>query len=532
MSREYAVGIDLGTTNSLASVYRKKVAETLKVDGRNTVPSVVSFRNGQILVGAQAKARLLADPENSVGSVKRFMGDAKKKFVISGKTYTPVDISSLILKKIVEGASASMGEPIKKAVITVPAYFNEAQKLDTRRAGEKIGLEVLRLMPEPTAAAVFYGLDQEKNQQILVYDLGGGTFDVSILRIEGNDFRVVAVDGDSHLGGDDFDQIIVKHLADLFKKQTGIDLYHHGKGPSISKNKVEKQAAMALQRLKESAEACKMELSEMKSTEIMIPDILGHAFEAEITQDEFIRMTQHLLVQTVEKMRAVLKAARLTAADIDRVILVGGSTRHPKVKELVTAEIKEPYTAERVDEIVSHGAAIMAANIFLPVPSPDTPVELRDTPVQITVRDVMAHSLGIALLNQTLNRQEFEIIIPKNTTYPCKNASLCWTIQEYQQSVLMKVFRGEDRIPDNNEYLGQLILPIKTPREWYVPVVAVFELDSDGLLHFTGAEIDLDESTQSALFQAVNENSLPELLEKLIQSGFARTMKTQIKVPQ
>jgi len=530
MSHGYAVGIDLGTTNSVVSVYRKGVAETLRIDGRSTVPSVVSFRDDQILVGHQAKARLLADPANSVGSVKRFMGDPKKTYVANGKHYTPVDISAIILQKVVNGASEALGTPVREAVITVPAYFNEAQRLDTRKAGEKIGLHVLRLIPEPTAAAISYGLDQGKDQLIMVYDLGGGTFDVSILKVEKNKFSTLAVDGDSRLGGDDFDNLLVEHLAALFKKQAGVDLYVPGKGiQGIFDKDIPKEKLIALQRLKETAEIAKIELSQSNSSEVIIPNLMGQPFEAEITRDEFDAMTKPYLDKTIHKVRDVLKAAKLGSADIDRVILVGGSTRIPRVRELISETIKDPYTSERVDEIVSNGAAIMAANLFLPKEDTDkTPIPFID-PI-----DVQPHSLGIDMRNERMEL-EFTPIIPRNSALPCRGGVLGQTIDKYQPAVCMKVFRGENSDPHENEYLGELLLQISKPSEMKIPIAAVFELDVDGILDFTAIEVALNEHTIPYLERATKTNSIVledlDALNQLVQQGYAKSKKTQIAVP-
>jgi molecular chaperone DnaK len=526
MSHGYAVGIDLGTTNSVVSVYRKGLAETLSVDGRSTVPSVVSFRDDQILVGHQAKARLLADPANSVGSAKRFMGDPKKTFVANGKQYSPVDISAIILQKVVNGASEALGTPVREAVITVPAYFNEAQKLDTRKAGEKIGLHVLRLIPEPTAAAISYGLDKGKDQLILVYDLGGGTFDVSILKVEANNFTVLAVDGDSLLGGDDLDNLLVEHLAALLKKQAGVDLYVPGKGIlGMFDKDVPKEKLIALQRLKETAETAKIELSQSISTEVIIPNLMGHPFEAEITRAEFDAMTAPCLERTIHKVRDVLKAAKLSSADIDRVILVGGSTRIPRVRELISETIKDPYTSDKVDEIVSNGAAIMAANLFLPKEDADR------TPIEVT--NVQPHSLGIDMRNERMEL-EFTPIIPRNSALPCKGGVLGQTIDKYQPAVCMKVFRGENSDPHENEYLGELLLHISKPSESKIPIAAVFELDVDGILHFTAIEVALNEHTIPYLEKATRSNSIVLQglgeLDHLVQQGYAKSKKIQIEV--
>jgi len=526
MSGRYAVGIDLGTTNSVVSIYRRGIAETLNVDGRNTVPSVVSLRDGQILVGQQAKARLLADPENSVGSVKRFMGDRQKSFLLGNKNYTPVDISALILKKVVDGASGVLGNRVTDAVITVPAYFNEDQKLETKQAGEKAGLNVLRIIPEPTSAAVAYGLDKGKDQVILVYDLGGGTFDVSILKVEGNRFTVMAVDGDAQLGGDDFDQILLQHLAELFKQRTGVDLYVPGKGVLAPfKQDISRESRIALQRLKEAAETAKIELSQTESTEVIMPDLFGYPFEARVTRDEYVKMTQPLLNRTIEKVRDLLKSARMTAADIDRVILVGGSTRNPTIRQLISQEIKDPYTSDRVDEIVSHGAAIMAANLFLPEEDRDK------APIEVT--NVQAHSLGIDLQDST-GKIVFRPIIAKNTAYPCKSGVLGQTIEQYQSAVRMKVFRGESSAPEENHYLGELLLTISKPCEYKVPVAAVFELDDDGLLHFTAVEIFLKPETLPYLERAIGPDSIVlrdlDTLNELVEAGHAKSVKTEIKI--
>ncbi len=524
MVAKYAVGIDLGTTNSVVSVYRRGVAETIKIEGKSTLPSVVSFRNGETLVGHQAKARLLADPENSIGSVKRHMGDSKKRFTAQGTEYSPVEISSLILKKLVEGASRSLGAKIDDAVITVPAYFDEDQKLATRKAGERIGLNVLRLIPEPTAASVAYGLDQGKDQTILVYDLGGGTFDVSILRVEGNSFRVVAVDGDVSLGGDDFDQVLVQYLAALFKTQTGIDLNESAKRLfGLIRTGIPKESLLALQQLKETAETAKKTLSETTTADVMIPNLMGHPFEAEISRDEYIRMTEHLLERTLTKVRDSFRDARLTAEDIDRVILVGGATRHPQVRELLRAEIKDPYTSERVDEIVSGGAAIMAASLFHPAEDVDV------APIEVT--NVTGHSLGVNMLDDD-HSLFFKKIIEKNSSYPCKFGILGSTVEAYQNAVVMKVFRGENRDPAKNAYLGELVLPISKPSNTHVPVAAVFELDSDGILHFTAIEIAFNDQAFPFLNQVTNDGGIVkdfETLGKLVQRGFAKQVKKQLK---
>ena len=305
----YAVGIDLGTTNSVIAIYRRGSAETLRIDGRSTMPSVVSFRDDtSILVGQSAKSRLLLDPENTVASTKRFMGDRSKSYKLAGNSLTPINIASLLLKRLVESARKELGNAeIWDAVITVPAYFTEDQKEDTKRAGEEAGLNVLRLLPEPTAAAIAYGLDKEKDQTLMVYDLGGGTFDVSILSVTGNKFTVKAVGGNGNLGGDDFDNAIAEWTSKDFQAKTGIDLLSE-KG---------KAAMSARQRLKEAAETAKIELSQSDRAVIAIPDCLGHPIELEITLAQYNKLIEPMLLSTVECMKSVLRDAKLSADDID-----------------------------------------------------------------------------------------------------------------------------------------------------------------------------------------------------------------------
>lgn len=470
----YAVGIDLGTTNSVVSVYRRGTTETVSVEGRSTMPSVISIDGDKMLVGLQAKRRLEIFPEESVASAKRFMGDRTKFFTIGGKSFTPPDISSFILKKLVDEARKSLGDEVSDAVITVPAYFNEEQKKDTKDAAERAGIKVLRLIAEPTAAAVAYALDREKNQTILVYDLGGGTFDVSILRVTGNEFDVIAVDGDSCLGGDDFDQALVKYLAERIDTDTSRSLLTSDARPQ----------RIALQKLKEEAEKAKIELSEHKECEIIIPDILGRPLEAKITREDFNALIRPMLGRTIEKIRGVLSAAKLTADEIDRVILVGGSTRIPAVQELVSSEIKEPYRSERVDEVVSHGAAVMAASISLPTQD--------NAPVEILVKDVTAHTLGIDMIESDGHNLYFQPLIKNNSKLPCSGGKLGQTVRPYQKEVIMNVFRGESRIPSENTRLGELRLPISKPSQNAVPIVARFELDLSGIIHFTAVELPFD----------------------------------------
>ena len=505
----YVIGIDLGTTNSVVSIYRRGVTETQNIDGRSTMPSVVSFRpDGTVLVGKTAKSRLLLDPENTVASAKRDIGDRSKTYSVGGKTLSPVNVSSMIIKQIVEGAKKALGEDIWDAVITVPAYFTEAQKEDTKRAGEEAGLNVLRLLPEPTAAAIAYGLDQEKDQKLMVYDLGGGTFDVSILEVVNNKFQVKAVGGDSRLGGDDFDLAIMTWASKKFQAETGIDLL----GNSSKSGKV------ARQRLKEAAETAKIELSQAKSAVIAVPDCLGHPLELEISLAEYNELIAPLLQKTVDCMKSVLRDAKLEAEDIDRVILVGGSTKNQAVQKIVTREIKEPYIVERVDEVVSHGAAIVATNLFLP------------DAVDIEFSDVTAHSLGVDMLDLD-NKIFFQPIIRRQTEYPCRTGMLAYSNRPHQKEVKMNVFRGEDHDPKKNTELGQLVLPISPPQSEQVPIAAIFKLDEDGIIHFTAVQLPLGKLSDSIVQYATEQNSALDIpaVEALIANGQAKTKTIEVK---
>ncbi|MFB2968822.1 Hsp70 family protein [Aerosakkonema sp. BLCC-F183] len=504
----YAVGIDLGTTNSVVSIFRRGVVQTIAIDGRSTIPSVVSVReDGSILVGSTAKSRLLLDPANSVASAKRFMGNRHKFYNVGGKSLSPVDIGSMVLSRIVESTRTTLGEEIRDAVITVPAYFTDAQREDTRRAGELAGLNVLRLIPEPTAAAIAYGLDKGKDQTIMVYDLGGGTFDVSILRVQGNRFEVKGVGGDTNLGGDDFDRTIINWASEQFKIQTGIDLQSDNSRLGI----------IARQRLKDAAETAKIELSVSDSATIAIPDCLGHALELELSISEYNNLIAPLLQRTVNCMKSVLQDARLQPEDIDRVILVGGSTKNRAVREIVAREIKEPYTSDRVDEVVAHGAAIAAANLSLP------------DEVSLDVFDVTAHSLGISMLNYK-EELVFKPIVPRQTTYPCKRGIIGYTNRPLQNEIDIPVFRGENTDPNYNDYLGILSLPVSPPQSEIVPVAAIFDLDADGIIHFTAVQLPPGSQSQSIIENARENKGIVDLnaVEALVKSGEAQTKMAQI----
>lgn len=499
-----SIGIDLGTSTSAAAVYRRGKVESIPLEGRTIMPSVVSYKeDGQVLVGKMAKARLFIDPLNSVSSSKRFMGDETKFYHIQNRKLSPVDIAKEILQKIKTEASKHLGEEVTDAVITIPAYFTDEQREATRKAGELAGFNVLRLLPEPTAAAIAYGLDKERDQTIMVYDLGGGTFDVSILKVEGNSFKVLAVDGDSLLGGDDFDDKIVQFLM---RKINASDVKKSGAEGSLS-----------LQRIKEAAEEAKKELSETDFTDVSIPDIFGTHLDEELDLETFNEMIEPLLEKTIDKLEEVLDSADMTKRDISRVILVGGSTRMKAVQSVVTAHVKKPFIADNVDEIVAQGAAIMAANLSAPT--------VDSTPVPIEVEDVVPHSLGIGLYNEN-DDYTVSHIIHKNSPLPCTNAIFGYTRYPFQDAVRLPVYRTESTIPSDDVKRGELTLPV-TPRSGHVCVVALFELDESGLLTFSSAEIDMD----SELYEYYEDHDEVNLsiLQSMINRRQLNVKKVEIK---
>ena len=448
----YPIGIDLGTTNSVACIYRRAQVETVLVDGRSTLASAISVRSdGPVLVGQAAKARSLLEPTQSVISAKRSIGDGKTSWNIYGQSYTPIDVGALILKRLKEASETFLQETVTEAVITVPAYFNNNQKRDTKLAAETAGFKVLQLLPEPTAAAISYGLDQGKDQTILVYDLGGGTFDVSILKVKSNRFSVVAVDGNFNLGGDDFDLVLAEHLVELLQKETSTDLsqlIELLRQPGFID--APRRLLVARARLKEAAEVAKIELALSDSTQVTIPDILGTLLDEEITIETYNRLIEPLIEGTIVKIREVLKAASLSADDIDRVILVGGSTRNRLVKERVTEAIKEPFTSERVDEVVGQGAAIVAG--YLSSPEEDmTPIEFSN---------VTPFSLGVCAYKDEDRSNYFNsIIIKNNSPVPCIESRLYQLRTRRNQNNQLDVYmlQGESEDPAKCLVLGKYV---------------------------------------------------------------------------
>lgn len=504
MASAYPVGIDLGTTNSVVSVFRRGQVETLTIDGKRTTPSVVSFDGDEILVGDQAKQRLEIFPETTIGSVKRFMGDRSQFWEINGAKYSPVDISALILKKLVRGASEALASQVTEAVVTVPAYFTEDQKEDTKKAALQAGLTKVSLMTEPTAAAVSYGYHQQKDQLLLVYDLGGGTFDVSLLKVQESEFTELATAGDSLLGGDDFDQALANRLLESFARQSGKDLAAAS----------DHSARIARQRLREQAEKAKIRLATMLETEITFPDLMGMPFAEKITRDEFVALIRPFLDKTVQEMEKALKDAGLSADDVDKVVLVGGSTMIPAVKDLLTERIKEPYRADNVAEVVSQGAAIWAYE--------------KDLPDRKTIlHSVTAHSLGIKMVKEDLVTEYFQPIIPRQTQYPCTRGQTGFSVSPNQTHILMEVYRGEDTDCKRNYHKGELKLPIV--KQWdSVPAVALFHLDENGTINFMAVQMLLSQAAKDAIKQKhgwMESRAKMKEAEKTIRDYFDKQVK-------
>jgi len=459
------IGIDLGTTNSCMAVIEAGAPKVIpNAEGNRTTPSVVALtKDGQIIVGEPAKRQSISNPEGTIVSIKRKMG-TKERVRLGDKEYTPEQISAFILQKLKRDAENYLGEPVKEAVITVPAYFNNSQREATKAAGEIAGLEVKRIINEPTASCLAYGLDKIKeDQRILVYDLGGGTFDVSILDVGEGVFEVVATSGDTHLGGDDWDKRIMDYLIDEFKKETGIDL---------SNDK------MALQRLKDAAEKAKIELSSLMQTEINLPYITADSSGPKhlvktLTRTKFEALTEDLLKRTEAPITQALKDAKLEPEDIDKILLVGGATRMPAVQELVRRYFaKDPRKDINPDECVAMGAAIQGGVLG---------GEVRD----ILLLDVTPLSLGVETKGGIFTR-----IIDRNTTIPCEKSKIFTTAEDYQTSVDIHILQGERPLAKDNHSLGRFTLSGIPPAPMGVPQIEVkFKIDANGIMHVTAKDL-------------------------------------------
>ena len=457
------IGIDLGTTNSCVAVYEG--GEPIVIpnpEGARTTPSVVAFsKTGERMVGQVAKRQAVTNPDRTVSSIKREMGTSYK-VEIDGKQYTPQEISAMILQKLKADAEAYLGSKVTEAVITVPAYFTDAQRQATKDAGKIAGLDVKRIINEPTAAALAYGMDKEAEQKIMIFDLGGGTFDVSILEISDGVFEVLATAGNNRLGGDDFDARIMNWIADTFKSESGIDL-HADK--------------MAMQRLKEAAEKAKIELSGVASTNINLPFITADAtgpkhFDATLTRAKFDELTADLVAATMGPVKQALSDANLKPGDIAKVLLVGGSTRIPAVQEAVKSFMgKEPFKGINPDECVAIGAAIQGGVLG---------GDVKD----IVLLDVTPLSLGIETMGGVFNR-----IIDRNTTIPVKKSQIYSTAADNQTSVEIHVLQGERDMAAGNTTLGRFILDGITPAPRGIPQIEVtFDIDSNGIVNVTATD--------------------------------------------
>jgi len=480
------VGIDLGTTNSCVAIMEGGQPKVISnPDGARTTPSVVAFTDkGEILVGAAAKRQAITNPRNTIYSIKRFMGRRhsevaqEEKMVpyevtggaeelvrvkAQGKEYTPPEISAMILRYLKEAVESYLGEDVTKAVITVPAYFNDSQRQATKDAGTIAGLEVLRIINEPTAASLAYGLDKKSNEKIAVFDLGGGTFDISILEVGEGVFEVLSTNGDTHLGGDNYDQVLIDHIAEQFKKESGIDI---------------RDDQMALQRLKEAAEKAKCELSSLMQTDVNLPFITADAsgpkhLQMSITRAKFEELTEHLTERTRGPVMQALEDAKLSPGDIDEVILVGGQTRMPAVQNIVKEIFgKEPHKGVNPDEVVAVGAAIQGGVLG---------GEVKD----VLLLDVTPLSLGIETLGGVMTK-----LIEKNTTIPTSKKQTFTTAADNQTSVDIHVLQGEREMAADNRTLGRFELTGIPPAPRGVPQIEVsFDIDANGILQVSAKDL-------------------------------------------
>ena len=488
------IGIDLGTTNSCVAVLEGGEPHVItNPEGNRTTPSVVAFKGDEELVGETAKRQAVTNVDNTIASIKRKMG-TKDKVSANGKKYTPEEISAKILMKLKSDAEAYLGEKVKEAVITVPAYFNDAQRQATKNAGKIAGLDVKRIINEPTAAALAYGIDKQENAHtVLVYDLGGGTFDVSILDLGDGVFEVKSTSGNNKLGGDDFDQRIMDYLVSEFKKENGVDL---------SKDK------MAMQRIKDAAEKAKKDLSGMTSTQINIPFITQNDdgplhLDVTLTRAKFEELNMDLFESTLDPVRKALKDAKLTAKDIDKVLLVGGSTRIPYIQDLVKKELgQEPSKGVNPDECVAIGAAIQGGVLT---------GEVND----LVLLDVTPLSLGIETLGNVMT-----VLIPRNTTIPASKSQVFSTAADNQPAVDIHILQGERPMVQDNKTLGRFQLGDIPPAPRGVPQIEVkFDIDANGIVNVSAK--DLGTGKEQAITITSSTNLTDEEIDKMMKEAEA-----------
>ena len=488
------IGIDLGTTNSCVAVLEGGDPKVItNPEGNRTTPSVVAFKGEEELVGETAKRQAVTNVKNTISSIKRKMG-TNEKVEANGKEYTPEEISAKILAKLKSDAEAYLGEKVDKAVITVPAYFNDAQRQATKNAGKIAGLEVERIINEPTAAALAYGLDkQDKSQTILVYDLGGGTFDVSILELGDGVFEVKATSGNNHLGGDDFDKVVSDYLVEEFKREQGVDLSGD---------------LMAMQRIKDAAEKAKKDLSGMTTAQISLPFITqkdGNPLHMDmtLTKAKFESLCKDLFDSTLEPVKKALKDANMTSKDIDKVILVGGSSRIPYIQELVKKELgQEPSKSVNPDEVVAMGAAIQGGVLT---------GEVDD----IVLLDVTPLSLGIETLGNVMT-----VLIPRNTTIPTSKSQVFSTAVDNQPAVDVHVLQGERPMASDNKTLGNFQLTNILPARRGVPQIEVkFDIDANGIVHVTAK--DLGTNKEQSITISNSSNLSDEEIDRMMKEAEA-----------